>query len=343
MSPAAADTTVDPIDRNASCRQLLDNPTAYEIKIETAGINNGAQYGPITFKDVNAGKTLMGFDSTAPIDAVFVKGGTGGGGTLYSYDPPVTTDTNMGVAGYGKGTQQISHVSFCWNEPPVVRNALSATKTANGTYDRDITWELEKSADPTELTGAAGGSAGSSTWSVLATKTVVEDNFLVAGEIVVTNPNTIPVDFSVTDMLDDGTVATVQCPSSTVAANASVTCTYSAEPDDADAERNNATVTSLTMGVPGATAQADIDWVAAVTGDEEVTLTDERLAYEELIDDTTPIEEAEEFLCPADPSVYTDGSWTETYTNVATLVGENTDLTADADVTVTCTLAPLEV
>lgn len=180
------------IQGNATCKTLLDNPTAYEIKVEpTSAIANGATFGPITFTGVNSTKTLMGFTSTAPIDAVFVKGGPVGG-ALYSYDPPTTADSNMGVGGYGIGPNAISHVSFCWNEPPVVHNALTATKTATATYARDISWQLEKSATPTSLSGVAGGPAGSTSWVVTATKTVVESAFSVTGTIVVTNPNTIP-------------------------------------------------------------------------------------------------------------------------------------------------------
>jgi hypothetical protein len=345
------------IPGNASCKQLLANPTAFEIKIETSSINNGASYGPITFAGVNAAKTLMGFTSTALVEAVFVKGGPNGG-HLYDYtqpDPPggVTSDSNMGTDGYGDGRYQISHVSFCWNgEPPVP--PLTAEKTVHGTWDRTVTWDLDKTVDPASHTGEAGTDAGSSIWTVGATKTERLGNYRVAGDITIRNRHTSPVPVTVTDTLDDGTTAAIDCdPADGVqsagtvpaAANAAtpgeLVCSYVAMPTDGEAVDNNAVVTSLLPAVAGTTAMKAIDWNENVIGDDEVTLADERFGYSEKISKSTTKTFPETFPCPADPTLYVDGKYSYSETNEATLTGDETDLFDDATVDVHCTLAAL--
>ena len=89
---------------------------------------------------------------------------------------------------------------------------MTAQKTAAGTYDRTVTWDLTKSVAPASLTGYAGQNAGTSTWTVTATKNEQSSNFSVAGEIIVYNPNTFAVGFAVNDVLSDGTAAVVTCP-----------------------------------------------------------------------------------------------------------------------------------
>jgi hypothetical protein len=139
-APDSADAVSGPIKGNTTCKALLGNANAYEIKVETSGIVNGAEWGPVTFKDVNARKTLMGFDSTVGVHGVFVKGGSTGG---YFYDyrdraSRTLSDTNMGTAGYGNGRSQISHVSLCWNEEPGIgQPALTIEKKTNG-HDADV-------------------------------------------------------------------------------------------------------------------------------------------------------------------------------------------------------------
>jgi hypothetical protein len=210
---------------------------------------------------------------------------------------------------------------------------LTVTKTAAGSFDRTYTWDLTKSVSPTSHTGNAGQIAGSSTWSVNAIQAVVNGNFAVTGEIVVSNSNGFAVDFDVTDELNDGTVGVVDCPTFTVPASGSVTCTYLASPGDASATLNTATVTS---DVGGDTATAAVSFTANVIGDSSVTLGDERFSYSTVISGTTPVTFPETFRCPPDASRYTNGVYQYSETNIATLVGDNTNLSADATVNVTC-------
>lgn len=214
------------------------------------------------------------------------------------------------------------------------KQGLSATKSAVGSYDRRFGWTLDKSVSPTSHSGTPGQTAGTSTWTVTTTKSETLSNYRVTGSIVVSNPNPFATTFAVTDQLNDGTVATVSCPSSTVAANSSVTCTYSASPAGATATLNTATITS--DDVAGTTATAAVSFTATVIGDNTTTLADPRFSYSQAISTGGTVTFPETFTCPADPSKYTNGTHTFTVTNTATLTGPNTNLADDATVTVTC-------
>ncbi len=213
---------------------------------------------------------------------------------------------------------------------------LTVEKTAAGTFDRTVRWTLEKSASPTTLSGEAGQSAGSTTWTVVATKTETLGNYQVTGEITITNPNDIPVDFEVSDTLSDGTVADVTCPAYIVPAGGSVTCTYSASPADGSATSNTATVTSKTPGVDGAADTAAVSFTENLIGYDSGLLSDQRSGFSGTISGSTTKQFPEEFFCPADASFYVNGAYSFDVTNTATL-DSNIGLSDDATVTVNCT------
>jgi hypothetical protein len=214
------------------------------------------------------------------------------------------------------------------------KRALTATKSAAGSYDRRLTWTLDKSVSPTSHSGTPGQTAGSSTWTVTTTKSEALSNYRVTGSIVVSNPNPFDTAFGVSDQLNDGTVANVSCPSTTVPANGSVTCTYTATPAGATATLNTATITSDDVG--GTTATAAVSFSATVIGDDTTTLADPRFGYSQSISSGRTVTFPETFTCPADPTLYTNGTHTFTVSNTATLTGPNTNLSDNAAVTVTC-------
>ena len=338
----AASVTPTPVSGNPTCKTLLSPGPAYEIKVDPP---KSGSYGPITANFSADGK-LLDFTSTVPVLAVFVKGGTAGG-NFYDYRPGGSTgDTGLKVP----TNQAISHVSFCWDEEPTPpEDALEVSKTADATYDRKIEWDLSKTVDDNSHSGNAGQTAGTSNWSVKATKKETLSNYKVTGKITINNPNGQSVGFSVTDKLDDGTMADVDCDpatagnqaSGTVPANDTVYCDYVANPTSKDATSNNVQVSSTTSGVPGDSALAPVNWKENVIGDESVTLADERFEYSKLINSTTEFTEPETFDCSSDPNDYTDGKYSYKETNTATLKGVTTNLSANADVNVDCTLAAL--
>jgi hypothetical protein len=210
--------------------------------------------------------------------------------------------------------------------------ALTAKKTANGSFDRKITCDLMKTVDPTSHSGLAGDSFNSN-WNVEATKSVVEDNYKVTGTITISNDAAIDQTFSVSDELDDGTAASVDCPSLTVPAGGSVECSYTAS--TAEATKNTATVKA--PGNADVVATAPVEYTANVIGDAEITLADPRFSYTQLISGNTTKTFPETFTCPTNRAAY-DANYmlTKTFKNTATLKGEKTDLSKSATVTLKC-------
>jgi len=106
-------------DGNQTCKKLLGNDAAFEIKIDPP---TSGSYGPITVTFHDNG-TQVDFTSTVPVLAVFVKGGNQGG-NLYDYRTlpagNISADNNLVTPTGPQGQpQQISHVSFCWNGEPL--------------------------------------------------------------------------------------------------------------------------------------------------------------------------------------------------------------------------------
>jgi hypothetical protein len=221
------------------------------------------------------------------------------------------------------------------NRPVTPPPPLQVSKTAAGRFEIPVRWELVKSVTPSSHSGTAGQVAGSSTWTVTATRVEgAPTNHVVSGTITVTNPaDGVTQTFTVTDVVG-GVAATIDCPTNTVAAGASVSCTYSAAV--AGATTNTAVVSS--PGFPDQTATASVSYTSSFTGDQTVTLADPRFSHSEAISSSTTRTFPESFPCPSDPSAYTNGTHTRTETNTATLTGPTTNLSRNASVVITCTI-----
>jgi hypothetical protein len=249
--------------------------------------------------------------------------------------------------GSGEGCPGYSHVEIWFGEEVFVD--LVVEKTAEGSYDRTVTWELEKTVDPESHTGLPGDEF-SSDWLVEVTKSEVLGNYKVIGTITIYNSNEIDVDFVIDDVLDDGTVADVTCPvtadnTGTVPAasggvSGEITCDYEAVPTDGSATKNTATVTPDHEEIGADPAEADVVFTENLIGDDEVLLEDDEGPLNEQLTDSDSFEYPGDFACPTDLSLYTDGIFQYSVKNVATLTGDNTDLEDDATVTVTC-VAPV--
>ena len=218
---------------------------------------------------------------------------------------------------------------------------LEVTKTAAGEWDRTVTWTLDKSVDDDRHTGSAGDSFVS-TWTVVADKTDSGPmNYRVTGTISIHNPATIPQSFTVTDVLDDGTVGAVDCDSvtagnqadGTVPAGGTKVCSYVAHPTGSTATLNTAAVTAV--GNPAQTATATVPWHENLTGYDSGTLSDPRFGYSGIISGDETKTFPETFTCSENPADYTNGSYSYTVTNWAYLNG-NLNLSGSAQVRVTC-------
>jgi hypothetical protein len=215
--------------------------------------------------------------------------------------------------------------------------ALTAEKTAAGTYDRTVTWTLDKSVDDAEHTGFAGEVAGTSNWTVFADKTEVSDNYKVTGSISIHNPAAIAQTFAVSDELNDGTLASVTCPTDTVPAGGTVKCTYTALPSDDSATLNTATVSAA--GNADQTATAAVSFTENLIGFDSGTLSDDNAFNPNpptVISGDTTWNYGETFTCSSDPADYgTNGEHLFNVPNTATLNG-NINLSDTENVTVTC-------
>lgn len=241
----------------------------------------------------------------------------------------------------GTGTKfNLSHTCTAGFTP------LTASKTAAGTYDQNFHWELTKTVDDDSHSGTAGTNAGDSNWTITATKVYdANSDFKVSGSITINNANTVVVPVTVTDVLNDGTAASVNCPAASVPASGSLVCTYSAVPADASATLNTATIASGLVGVNGAVATAPVAFsVEDVNGDAPVDLTDPHLpGINETISDSDVQTALEHFPCSDDATLYTNGSYSYDVPNTAFLDGGSTHLQASASVHVVCTLPALTV
>lgn len=293
-------------------------------------------------------------------------GGTGPGSLRITIEGPEsgTISTPEGL------TQDVSHTSWriTHTPPTVVLQNLSVSKGATASYRRNISWALTKGVNAQSVVpfvalqsvtfSGTPGDAFPVKWQVVADETEgAESHFSITGQITITNPNPVDVNVSVTDVLYNGNVALgtavqLDCngaaagtPSTgTVAANSSLTCDYTASPTGRTATVNRADVAvtgytppvGATTTISGGFATAPISWVATINGDDEVTLGDERFEFSELIQTDRTEYFLESIPCPSDLSLYTNGFYTRTVTNVATLNGPNTELTDDASVTINC-------
>jgi hypothetical protein len=242
----------------------------------------------------------------------------------------------------------------------VLRPVVDAEKTATGTYDRTITWDLTKSVSPDMHSGFIGDSFDS-TWVVEATKNVSEGNYAASGTITIYNPTgcrdeTCPVPedvpaeiLSVDDVIDQAgltTNATVGCGVTfpyTLGGGETLVCSYTASTPNANVGLNTAAITvEVPEQIGGGTdtyeATADLAFTVNVTGDESVTVDDDRNPsdFPASISDSTTFTYDETFSCSTNPDDYTDGVDSDNYPNTATATGDTTNLSDSADVDVTC-------
>ncbi|MCU0504425.1 MAG: hypothetical protein MUE82_01420 [Chloroflexi bacterium] len=191
---------------------------------------------------------------SADTDATLTLGGSGtgsysttkdSGGAFHFYTPYVEPDPSMLTAvasftvittGNGSWNLVISH--GCGGGGGGQGDPLGITKTADGSYTTTYDWTIDKTVDTDTVYSSGGGESQEATFTVSVTKDAGADSdWLVAGQIEVTNPNDFDVmGVEVTDSVDNGGTCTVTGGSGvTVPANGSVvlgySCTYASAPD----------------------------------------------------------------------------------------------------------------
>lgn len=232
--------------------------------------------------------------------------------------------------------------------PPAA--ALTATKTATGTFDRSFTWNVQKSVDHAEITAPSGSATFN--YTVTVTKSAPTDSgWAATGTITVTNPNTDPVNgVDITDAVNDpnanctvtgGTNATIAGGSTPF----DYTCTYSAAPQSTS-ETNTASITwpaqtlspsgaALAGGSTTATATVDLSNPTKVT-DNCVSVSDSLAGP---LGDTCA-SNTYTYALPLNGSAGTCTS----YPNTATITTSDSDVSLDASASASvCVPADLTV
>ena len=178
VSMAALASKVDPVpkDGNPTCGDF--NSSWTQLKVEP--VANG------TFTDGTLSVTISNFDghtldwsSNIGVSSVFVKGGPNG--NLYTYDPPVTSDTGLHPQVNPNNGQYygFSHVSFCYVAPettPTPTPSQTASETPSPTPTQTVSESPTPMPTETE-TRTPGPSVGATETQKSPTTKVLGEKF----------------------------------------------------------------------------------------------------------------------------------------------------------------------
>lgn len=216
---------------------------------------------------------------------------------------------------------------------------LEVSKTAHTTFDRTITWEIDKNVDIAEHNLSLGES-GVSGYTIVIDKTVVDSNYAVTGTITIHNPALVSATVtSVTDVIEGIEAVTVDCPVSfpySLTAGADLVCTYSSNIPDASNRTNTVTVTTI-GDVEGDTDEALVSFEGVeptIIGFDEVTITDTNTTF------GSPRETNDDVVYKYDITLTCNEDEGEN-PNIATIV--ETAESDDAMVTVTCSNPSIDI
>jgi hypothetical protein len=214
----------------------------------------------------------------------------------------------------------------------IARPYIAVSKTATPAFTRTYSWEITKSASPTSLTMWTGAN-GNVDYSVVVTRNAVDGGYSVTGNIVVTNPSSSSVQINKpVDLISGGITPAVTCPGGegpyTIAAGATLTCTYSATLPDNTTRTNTVNVEIIDGAVSSATAAINFAGVTpTAVGFASTLVTDTKQGDLGMATGSVTYNYTRNYACGS-----TAGSRTES--NTATLVSPN--LSDDADVTINC-------
>ncbi len=234
--------------------------------------------------------------------------------------------------------------------------ALGVTKTTDEDFTRTWSWTIDKTGDQTALTLSIGQQFPVN-YTVVVDATYTDSAWMVNGKIEVSNPAPMAATLTgVSDLVSPDIAATVSCPSLTVPAGGTLTCTYSADLPDGSNRTNTATATLQNYAYASdgsATASGTTDF----SGSADVTFGDPTTEVDECIDVTDDQFGPLGTVCANDvPKTFTyslyvgpyDVCGEYTFVNVASFVTNDTGTTGSDSWTVTvdvpcaggCTLTP---
>lgn len=192
------DPDEDPNDvsREGACQRL--GLGTYELKIDAADLVDGATYplgdGAVTVH-VYGGNTTLDFEGSTALDAVIMKGGSGGA-LIYVYDPEATSGTGLHTPVNPSGAYaEISHVTFCFDYEVQVQ------KTAETSYERRYAWTIDKQGSVSSLLLSSGQLSPPIDYDVTLRARFADRDWAVSGAITVFNPD--PTYDAIIEGIDD--------------------------------------------------------------------------------------------------------------------------------------------
>jgi len=161
---------------------------------------------------------------------------------------------------------------------PTVTKPLEVTKTVNPSYTRNWEWKIEKSADKS-LLNLSSDAIETVKYKIIPYPVAHDSNFMVSGEITITNPN-INAAFieSVQDIMD-GVEIKVECPVAIpyiLAPKGTLVCAYSSS--SLPIHTKNTAIVKTSGQIPGGEVSVEVIWGEPTeVVDECITLTDSHL------------------------------------------------------------------
>jgi hypothetical protein len=220
---------------------------------------------------------------------------------------------------------------------------LTVTKTSATSYTRTYQWSISKTGDAA-YDRFIGDATIDHPYAVSVTRSGHTDSdWAVNGTITIENTTPAAATITgVTDAVSDDIApiaASVTCPVTfpyELAAGATLTCTYSAALPNAGERTNTATVT--TSGpVAGGSGTAAVTFGEPTTKVRETIAVTDPLAGAQspkVFGDDGSLNYTVGYTCPTDLAQYTNGVYTKTVDNTATIT--ETGQTAGASVTLNC-------
>jgi hypothetical protein len=243
------------------------------------------------------------------VESIIAKGGNAY--NSYSYlGSDLTADGNLhSPINASGGYAGLSHIDVCFHYK------ITVSKTAITSFTRKYEWDISKSCLDGDALTLSDGQVFSYDFSWTATNTGFEDsNFKVSGAIAIKNMTPYSLTVNVSDILEDGTVANVTCPTTSLAPGAGVVCTYTASPGTGDDGTNTVEVSTNNQNVESNTATADYAFVSPTTEVDKCISVSDNCARGTTSVCVSESPKTVNYSCPVGP--YACGT-TNTYTNTA--------------------------
>jgi hypothetical protein len=290
---AAATTARDVVKPSAALvapTYMAGNPSCSDLGYKGIKVDpptSGTYSNGLLSVTMTADGFYVDWTSNKGLVAVIVKGGPNA--NVYTYYPPTLATSDVGLhSPINPSTDQpygLSHVDFCYDEDILILQGLQVNKTASTTKDRDWDWTIDKSADQSSLNLSAGQTFQVN-YSVGVNTTYEDVNKSIDGTITIFNSNPGPGQAisvtGVSDLVALGYTGTVTCPVTlpySLAAQASLVCTYSAAAWGGGTSGTNVATVNASVNDANQSFDADAAWdfATATIGsetDECITVTD---------------------------------------------------------------------